>query len=503
MSFSLINEVIVMLPPVAAPVAKSSFPTLKLPPNFNPQTRYGKPTSNAERSMNGTICLFENRTNQIRRLYLVISPTGNVSLHQIVMLNMHTPRSTYSNRMYQPIALSHTMDSGSYVSQQNGKPSIFFEDSNYQIMSRFLSLDSVTKQHSAYNALIIDAAIAEDYIPVSSTNWDSVEDNKHTMIAYAGLLKLLERTGITAEMKARSLAEIFKRYNDSEQALIEAGKLVSSHILIARPSGIQPIIGLAQNSSSASADFNAEKILSNENSQATFAPIINKFHGFVLPNPSISQDPLTDATFGYGPITSRQTQRTPAMSAEQSAASVLTGDIDSVSSSETSTTGRQRFTAMCQAYDFLNRSLKRDIIISMEDAFNNNLRGQIMSNYIQKNSGLILIVNASLSLIYHKDAQGMRINACTFVFGGNFSYQGHNDPNRPNSTVDIVPNFAETVPIEAVSDTSIDNLGEQFLDMLNLDTTDSDTTESAVTNSAKPDVEVVVDSLEDDVNQRM
>lgn len=480
------------------PAVVSSFASLDLPSNFNRQVRFGKPVTNAERSMTGSICLFENRTNPIRRLHLVVSPKGTVSIHQIVMLNMHSPRSA-ANRMYQPVALSHSMDSNAYISKpQNRAESVFFDDSNYQIMSRFLSFNEATQRHSEYNALIVDAAIAEDYIPVSSATWDSRRDNMHVLVAYGEIKKLLQRTNTTSESKDRTLTAIFNAYDAAEQALINDGKLVSSHILIAKPSGIQPIIALSQNTNSASADFNAEKIFSHPSSEASYAPVMNKFHGFVLPDPNISQDPLTDATFGYGPI-ARQTQRSgnTGMNAEQSAASVLAGDIDSTNSADTSSTGRQRFTVVAQAYDFLNRSLEQGVILSMEDSFGTNLRGQIMSNYVTKNNGLIFIDNAVLSLIYHKDAQGARSNACTFIFGGNFSYQGHKDPNRQSVTVDSVPNLTADVPVQNVVDNSSDDLGDEFLKMLEQDLAGDYSQPEPAVQVLNTAVETVANDLDD------
>jgi hypothetical protein len=405
----------------------SSTPTLKLPEGIISDPRFGNQPNRSERSMRGTIDL-KTHSNPLHRYYLVLTSQSNLSLHRMSLFQIHNPRAASNARRYQAAYLAYSFDSRDYVSGQGNRESINYDDSNFQMMRLVYPQKDI---QSSYNGVTATCGIDLALVPLSDTTWDNIEDNRHAVTAYQQFKALLAQKAATSEQQKTAIMQIWNAYKAAEERLIADNKIGLSNILVANPSGIRPMIFVCQGTESPNLDMNAELIVSNAKSEATFMPVVNSFTGDIMCNLEQTHDSLTNATFGYQAIQQRQANRQP-----NAGGNMIDEQSGIVSDNTGETIGsKNRFTAMCTAYTFLNTpTTERGVIISMEDA-PRTPRGQVMENFFKNYHGYVIIMDAKLSLLFHNDTNGARTLASTFVFGGQFNYKAHQDPKNPDAIV--------------------------------------------------------------------
>lgn len=254
---------------------------------------FGKVERKQKLAMKLTLQLFKSN-NTLDRIIAHMSSTGSISFYLLRNMNLSNSVTTKQNLEMRPVLISVPLDVRSYTTAANR--------TNYSNSSKEMT-KLLFHPQSPYNSAIVKGSLNEHYIPHYINNKDNPELNwnneKHNVHAkeLATVLSKIADLNLTDADKDAAYTKAWTAYEQAEQNLINKGVLVSNQVVVVDQDGLIPIVSINQYSSSSNKFFDSKAIFGHENSQATYAPLLNKVSGVV----SISDTALdsnTDWVYG-------------------------------------------------------------------------------------------------------------------------------------------------------------------------------------------------------------
>lgn len=216
-----------------------------------------------------TLQLFKPYKN-VFKVVPYISANGKVTPIRLTLMLLHDSTTSSQALASRPIFVSTSLDPNEYETR-DGRT--VYADSNEAMMKL------LTAQDSPYNSTIVSGSFGTSNIPFDAKTWDNVAHNAHAVDFINKATAIANASNLTDSVKETSFKKIYDEYTAKEQELLDKGVIVSNAVVVANPSSVSPTVSLNQSVSSRNAFFDSEKVLGNENSLATFAPMINKVSG--------------------------------------------------------------------------------------------------------------------------------------------------------------------------------------------------------------------------------
>ena len=375
------------------------------------------------------------------RIQATLSDKGIVSFQQLILMNLSNSVTNNTSMQNRPIFVSHALDPNRYETKAKAKR-IMYNDSNPQVVKTFFHPEN------KMNSLIVKGSITGALIPKDNA-WDNKLHNKHAFILAKKLETISESNAVESEKSAK-YQKAWDEYQAVEQSLIEQGLLVSNNVVVADINGLIPNQSLNQYSRSSNKFLDAKSQYSNENSEATFVPLLNIVNAIVDLTDTTS-DPHTAYTYG------------------------MSGG--SSDDSDTNT-GIKRFSSVALAYGFNNQLVVNPIRVVVSDLIYNtkSSRSENFMNFKEKNPSAI-IRNGQLML-------APSLGGYTSMFsieGNNIQYSAYKAETNNNSNV-ISDDFGTVDDLDLNTDFVVD---ESYLD-------DSGNTQLQTSNVTATKIDTVV-----------
>lgn len=243
---------------------------------------FGKQERRARIGTKLTIQLFKPSTN-VDRIIATMAVNGTVSFFLLKAMHVANSKTNNSSSALRPILLSIPLDPKEYEAGKNGNGAtrIVYNNSAPEMAKLLFS------PKSPFNSAFVTGSIASQYIPhyISDKehpelNWDNRVHNNHAKVL-AAELTALDSKNLTDADKAKAYETHWNNYQAAEKALIAKGILVANMIVVVDNEGLVPAVSINQESSSSNQYLDAKAVFGNENSTATYAPLLNQVHSIV------------------------------------------------------------------------------------------------------------------------------------------------------------------------------------------------------------------------------
>lgn len=243
---------------------------------------FGKQERRARVATEVMLQVFKPSTN-VDRIIATMSNNGVISFFLLKAMHVANSKTNNTSLSLRPILLSIPLDPKEYEAGKNGNGAtrIVYNNSAPH-MAKLLFADK-----SPYNSAIVSGSIASQYIPHyisdkenAELNWDNRVHNNHAKVL-AAELSALDSKNLTEADKAQAYETHWNNYQAAEKALIAKGILVPNMIIVVDNEGLVPTVSINQESTSSNQFLDSKTVFGNENSTATYAPLINKVHSIV------------------------------------------------------------------------------------------------------------------------------------------------------------------------------------------------------------------------------
>lgn len=379
------------------------FKTVKSP--LTPKA-FGKPNRRmANMSAKAHLQVFKPKQT-VDRLFATLATNGSISFFILKLVNLVDSYTSNTSAAMRPLFVSVALDPKQYETRQGR---VSFNDSNPQMVS------TMFQPKSPFNSALIKGSFTTNLIPCfinnkenPELNWDNVEHNKHTKRLVAVINKI-EAATLTEADKKNAYQKAWAEYQAKEKELLDKGIIVPNNILVANQNGIVPSLTVNQYTNSSNKFLDAETLFSNENSTATYAPIINTVDAVVKFTDN-SIDEHSNWVYGINTLNSGSEGR------ELKATS-----------------------AEVNVYDFMNQLTTRPMRVVVQDTYVNvnakegDTRSERFLEFTENNSQA-MITDAQLFMGYTS------LGGLTSTFslqGESIYYKEHEMPNTNQSEINV------------------------------------------------------------------
>lgn len=408
---------------------------------------YGKTVRRSNVALQATLQLFKITTNT-DRIIATLANNGTISFFLIKPMHLANSKTNNDTSALRPILVSFPLDPKEYRTTRNN--STVFNNSTPEMAKQLFAVNS------PYNSAIVTGSIASQYIPHFVTSKETPElvwdNDKHNLHAKQLALKLTQigDLNLTDADKGQAYKDAWNAYQAAEQNLIDKGILVPNMILVTDPNGLVPIVSVNQQMTSANKYFDAKSLFGNENSTATYAPLVNQVSAVV----SISDTALDpNSTWVYG---------RNSLSPDDATRSIQATSVEVF------------------GYDFTNQKTPLPMRVVVTDTYTNinpkegNTRSERFLDFISSNTQAE-ISNAELTL-------GFATGGLTSIFslgGDNIYYKSHTssevvlDARNLDMDKDVELDLGDLISVDAISlddDTSMDDSVESSLSDVDFNT---------------------------------
>ena len=372
-----------------------------------------------------TVQLFKDSEKVIRYI-ATLANNGTVSFYSLQLMRLANSLTNNASLAQRPVFVSTALDPREYPTRDNR---IVYGDSNPQMVENF------NASNSPYNSAIINGNVGTMLIPFTSKNddkdlvWDNNKHNQHVALL-AKRLEIISNTNTTESKKSEAFTKAWNEYQATELEMKEAGIIVPNSVIVAQDNGFVPGVTLHQTLVNNNQFFNGSKVFSNEDSRATYCPLINTISG-IFEVTDTASDPKTEWTYGLN-----STNSNPNSSAES--------------------TGIKRCSSEVIAYDFLNKKSAEPMRIVVSDLLttnSNTSRAQTFLNFTEENS-MVQVTEATLSL-------GYALGGYTSIFsleGNDISYTSYK--NTTASSIGEATALDLDKEVSIAKDDSIGTVGD-------------------------------------------
>ena len=399
---------------------------------------YGKPERRSNVATKVTLQLFKITTNT-DRIIATLANNGTISFFLIKAMHLANSKTNNPTAALRPLMVSFPLDPKEYRTTRNN--SIVYNNSTPEMAKVLFA------QGSPFNSAIVKGSIASQYIPHFVTsketpelNWDNQAHNLHAKRLAVKLTEIGD-LNLTDADKSKAYKDAWDSYQKSEQDLIDKGILVPNMIVVADTDGLIPTVSVNQQMSSANKFFDSKSLFGNENSTATYAPLINEVSAVVAMS-NTAVDPNSNWVYGRNSL-----------------------------SPDDATRSIQATSVEVYGYDFTNQKAPLPMRVVVTDTYTNvnakegNTRSERFQDFSENNSQAE-INNAELTL-------GFATGGLTSIFsigGDNIYYRTHTsseiilDSRNLDMDKEVELDLGDLISVDAISldsnesiNTSVDN----------------------------------------------
>lgn len=406
--------------------------------------QYGKQERRSHVATKLTLQLFKITTN-VDRMIATMASNGTISFFLLKSMHLANSKTNSDNSAMRPIMVSIPLDPKEYRTTKNNR--IVFNNSAPE-MAKILFA-----QGSPYNSAIVKGSIASQYIPHyvndkehPELNWDNRIHNNHAKQLAVKLSEIAD-LNLTDADKGQAYKDAWANYQAGEQALIDSGILVPNMIVVADTEGLIPTVTVNQQMSSANKYFDAKSLFGNENSTATYAPLLNQVSAVVTMSDT-AVDPNGNWVYGRNSLTGDEAPR-----------------------------NIQATSVEVYGYDFTNQECPLPMRVVVTDTYTNmnakegNTRSERFLDFTEGNAQAE-ISDAELTLGYAKGG----LTSIFSIGGDNIYYKAHTssgimlDSKNLNMDKEVELDLGDLISVDAISlDSDVPNTTSEESSLSDMD----------------------------------